>query len=265
MSEKYSMSYVCSNCQHRWSEDIEKGKQRPALMECPRCGCADGRPSLNQERKWPIVRRIWVVVLFLASSLHADDGRSLVPLMENRPIFSPWRDVVLVEHFEGVNHDSTDAVIPTYTELVLPDFTYVSYVTGEEELYDMRTDPYQLENLALVTPDATMNLYRVVAAQMKICSGPDCFKRMPRTVVLPALTRPRVYPNPFNPETRIEFDYEGEVTLKVYNVLGQEVWNWQGLWPGQVVFDGTELSSGIYFCHIQSRSQTFVERMVMIR
>ena len=214
---------------------------------------------------WKVLTRTFqVLILLISSPLHADDGRSLVPLMENRPIFSPWRDVVLVEHFEGVNHDSTDAIIPTYTELVTADFVYVTYSTGEEELYNMVADPYQLENIALVTPDATMNLYRVVAAQMKICEGSDCFKRMPRTVVLPALTRPRVYPNPFNPETRIEFDYQGEVNLKIFNVLGQEVWNWQGLWPGQVVFDGARLSSGIYFCHVKC-SQTFVERMVMIR
>ena len=203
-----------------------------------------------------------LILILLASSLHADDGRSLVPLLYDLPMMSPWRDVVLVEHFEGVNHDSTDAVIPTYTELVTADFRYVSYTTGEEELYDMRIDPYQLENIALLTPDATMNLYRVMAAQMKICEGSDCFKRMPRTVSVPPATRPRVYPNPFNPETRIEFDYQGEVTIRVFNILGQEVWNWQGEWLGSLKFDGSQLPSGVYFCRVNGLRP---ERMMLIR
>jgi hypothetical protein len=65
------------------------------------------------------------------------------------------------------------------------------------------------------------------------------------------------YPNPFNPTTQIEFTLpeEGFVTLKIYNVLGQEV---ATLIQNQLTEDGTSevefdanrLSSGVYFYHL---------------
>ncbi len=60
------------------------------------------------------------------------------------------------------------------------------------------------------------------------------------------------YPNPFNPSTNINFDVKesGFVSLKVYNMLGQEVANLinQDLSAGkyQTTFDAVGLSSGIY-------------------
>lgn len=62
------------------------------------------------------------------------------------------------------------------------------------------------------------------------------------------------YPNPFNPSTTIEFTLPEDaiVTLKVYNVLGQEVATLidnelytEGL--NEVEFDAGKLSSGVYF------------------
>jgi hypothetical protein len=62
------------------------------------------------------------------------------------------------------------------------------------------------------------------------------------------------YPNPFNPQTAIGFSLlaVSNVLLKVYNLLGQEVAtliNNEPMQPGkhEVQFDGSKLSSGIYF------------------
>jgi len=62
------------------------------------------------------------------------------------------------------------------------------------------------------------------------------------------------YPNPFNPTTTIEFALpaDGLVTLKVYNMLGQEVATLidnQLIDEGtnEVSFDASSLSSGVYF------------------
>jgi hypothetical protein len=62
------------------------------------------------------------------------------------------------------------------------------------------------------------------------------------------------YPNPFNPATTIEFALAAPsiVTLKVYNVLGEEVatlLNGKSLDDGiqQAEFDASKLASGIYF------------------
>jgi hypothetical protein len=61
------------------------------------------------------------------------------------------------------------------------------------------------------------------------------------------------YPNPFNPATVISYDIPsaGKVTLSVYDVLGQVVTTLvnQEQQPGRydVTFDGSKLSSGVYF------------------
>ncbi len=63
------------------------------------------------------------------------------------------------------------------------------------------------------------------------------------------------YPNPFNPKTIINYELpvSGQVSLKVYNILGMEVASLvnQGTTSAAgihtIEFDGSNLSSGIYF------------------
>ena len=66
------------------------------------------------------------------------------------------------------------------------------------------------------------------------------------------------YPNPFNPSTRIKFGLavESKVTLKVFNILGQEVTT---LFNGnlaagehEVNFDASNLNSGVYLYQINA-------------
>ncbi|MBN1398430.1 MAG: endo-1,4-beta-xylanase [Bacteroidetes bacterium] len=65
------------------------------------------------------------------------------------------------------------------------------------------------------------------------------------------------YPNPFNPSTQIQYSIpqNGRVLLKIYNLLGQEV---ATLFEGNqntgtytATFDGSRLSSGVYFYRLQ--------------
>jgi N-acetylglucosamine-6-sulfatase len=67
------------------------------------------------------------------------DGRSLVPLLRGEEPAS-WRSAVLLEGFVGKRLRNFGAV---RTE----DYKYVEYANGEEELYDLQTDPYELESL----------------------------------------------------------------------------------------------------------------------
>jgi hypothetical protein len=69
------------------------------------------------------------------------------------------------------------------------------------------------------------------------------------------------YPNPFNPTTKISFNLNSAavVTLRVYNILGQEVrrlFDHATLGKGLhvAVFDGTNLASGLYFYHLETGS-----------
>ena len=79
------------------------------------------------------------------------------------------------------------------------------------------------------------------------------------------------YPNPFNPSTTISYSVpEVEfVTLKVFDVLGNEVATLvnEELPAGsyEAEFNGTELTSGIYFYRIQSGSFVETKKMVLMK
>ncbi|HEX2068910.1 MAG TPA: sulfatase/phosphatase domain-containing protein, partial [Actinomycetota bacterium] len=67
------------------------------------------------------------------------DGRSLLPLLGASN--SPWRTDFLIEHLDIGR-------VPTYCAVRNNRFLWVVYETGEKELYDLRTDPYEMENRA---------------------------------------------------------------------------------------------------------------------
>ena len=79
------------------------------------------------------------------------------------------------------------------------------------------------------------------------------------------------YPNPFNPTTFISFDVPkaSHVTLEVYNVLGQKVSTLideeLDANTHQVEFDGSSVSSGIYFYRLSAGDFTETKKMVMVK
>ena len=84
------------------------------------------------------------------------------------------------------------------------------------------------------------------------------------------------YPNPFNPETTIEYslDRTEEVTLKVYAITGQLVRTLvnSAMEAGshQVRFNGRDdfgnlLSSGVYFYQLQSAGKIATNKMILMK
>ena len=79
------------------------------------------------------------------------------------------------------------------------------------------------------------------------------------------------YPNPFNPSTQIKFTIpaESHVTLKVYNLLGNEVavlvdeQKPEGSYD--VKFNASSLSSGIYIYRLQTDYFTITKKMTFIK
>jgi hypothetical protein len=79
------------------------------------------------------------------------------------------------------------------------------------------------------------------------------------------------YPNPFNPITTIRFEVPKTtmVTLKVYDLLGQEVLS---LIDGEksagvhaVRFDASGLSSGMYICRIRAGDFVEAKRLLLLK
>ncbi|MFC1475089.1 FlgD immunoglobulin-like domain containing protein [Candidatus Zixiibacteriota bacterium] len=84
------------------------------------------------------------------------------------------------------------------------------------------------------------------------------------------------HPNPFNGETRIEFetDESQHLTLSIYNILGQEIKNlasktfaagiYQYYWDGNNQ-DGVSQASGIYFARLESSSGSTMIKLIYMK
>jgi hypothetical protein len=79
------------------------------------------------------------------------------------------------------------------------------------------------------------------------------------------------YPNPFNPTTTIQFDIPKAplVMLKVYNVLGQEVATLvnekREAGRYEVEFDGSRLTSGVYFYKLVADDFVAVKKFILLK
>ena len=110
--------------------------------------------------------------------------------------------------------------------------------------------------------------------QIDLDGKSETFPEMEVTVgVAPEkLTLAQNYPNPFNPSTVIEFvvPKSGFATMKVYNVLGQEV---ATLFEGNADegkiytarFNASNLPSGVYFYTLRSAGKAETKRMLLLK
>ncbi|MBN2008466.1 M6 family metalloprotease domain-containing protein [candidate division KSB1 bacterium] len=84
------------------------------------------------------------------------------------------------------------------------------------------------------------------------------------------------YPNPFNPETTIPFklDKPSHVSVKIYNVIGQEIVTLvdEQLQPGRHTVtwksldkNGIPVVSGVYFFRVETPSKNEIRKMILMR
>ncbi len=79
------------------------------------------------------------------------------------------------------------------------------------------------------------------------------------------------YPNPFNPTTKIDYNIKsnGFVSLKIYSVLGEEVATivdgFKSAGTYTVIFNASQLSSGIYFYTLRSGDFTGTKKMILVK
>ena len=85
------------------------------------------------------------------------------------------------------------------------------------------------------------------------------------------LTLLQNYPNPFNPTTTIQFSLPSaeRFRLSIYNSAGQEAAvllnDYLGEGSHRIEFDGRDLSSGVYFCRLESSSKVLTQKMLLIK
>jgi arylsulfatase A-like enzyme len=80
-----------------------------------------------------------------------EDGRSLVPLLHDRPPRPAWRNGFVVE---WLGDETAKEIPPNFEGLRTTRYLYVEYENGWRELYDLQRDPAELRNLAGSAGDA---------------------------------------------------------------------------------------------------------------
>ena len=79
------------------------------------------------------------------------------------------------------------------------------------------------------------------------------------------------YPNPFNVSTRLTYHLpnSGHVSLKIFNLMGQEVAKlvngWQPTGVYDATFSSTGLASGIYFAHLEAYGLQQVQKLLLLK
>jgi N-acetylglucosamine-6-sulfatase len=107
------------------------------------------------------------------------DGRSLARAFHGESRDDKTRKAVLVEHFVpddrgGRRGRGGGNVPPTYAAVRTERYTYVEYVTGERQLYDLRNDPDQLRNIAGTADKKVIDGLAKQVAALKTCKGASC-------------------------------------------------------------------------------------------
>jgi len=100
------------------------------------------------------------------------DGMSLTPLLSSTPpALGSWRPEMLIEHPGGAG---LPIRIPAWYGVRTQSETYVEFDNGENEYYDLKNDPLQLNNLARQASSSTISRLSARVAALKACRGASC-------------------------------------------------------------------------------------------
>jgi hypothetical protein len=143
------------------------------------------------------------------------------------------------------------------------DYTYFSHIilNNNNDILFAGTSNHiniDFENIYVVRTDSNLYAPPIVINNIGLIN-PDDYKLYQN------------YPNPFNPTTNINYDLPNDVfvTIKVYDVLGKEVSilvnGFRKTGRHTLQFNGSGLSSGIYFYKLEAGSFTDIKRMLMIK
>jgi arylsulfatase A-like enzyme len=92
------------------------------------------------------------------------EGANFLPLLGGNS--SGWRTDFLIEHA-----NAKTGPVPAYCGVRNQQYLYVKYQTGEQELYDLQNDPYELQNQAS-NPAYSSVRSTLYARMVQLCTPP---------------------------------------------------------------------------------------------
>jgi len=139
------------------------------------------------------------------------------------------------------------------------EFTKIGFVPGFGTSTEIKSYSFTISDV-----EAGLNYYRLKQIDFDgtetIYSSVEIDGPIPNTFVLN-----QNHPNPFNPSTTISFSLpvEANVTIKIFNMLGQEITQITGedfaAGNHNVNFDASDLSSGAYIYTLEAKGSTGAE------
>ena len=115
-------------------------------------------------------------------------------------------------------------------------------------------------------------MLKTIPSELLITQTGNIYSEIPQSISLS-----QNYPNPFNPVTNLEFEIPavlhgaspGFVSLKVYNIVGKEIATLVdgNLNPGiyKYKFDGSNLTSGVYFYTLKVNGFSETKKMILLK
>lgn len=214
-------------------------------------------------------------------ALKAIRNASGAPIFDNRPESDGEHPVLQWEHNPFISALSINKYIiqkrrQTEPPTCFQDFDSVSgtattYTDVTEIVPPYWVPTYQTEyRIRARLVYGSSALLSVPSKEQSIGTDPAKPRVRDRTSDAPAKTQLfGNYPNPFNPNTSIRFELAdpGFVTLKLFNVLGEEIATIvrEMLDSGeyQRTFDGSKLSSGVYFYRLEVGGFVATKKLVV--
>ena len=152
----------------------------------------------------------------------------------------------------------TISVTPTQVTHNGQVYYFKQWIGGGNGSYTGTNSSFQLTNLS--NPISGVAIYDTVVSISQIGNViPDKYELYQN------------YPNPFNPETNIKFDIPkaGNISLTIYNMLGEEVANlyngFVGIGRFETSWNASSLSSGVYFYKLESDDFVSIKKLVLLK
>lgn len=167
-----------------------------------------------------------------------------------------WRPPFSVSALDFVSIDPASATEPRKEDGSLPDITFMHLAPGSQFI-DAGID-VGLPFLGLA-PDLGAFEY----------DGPTSVSTEP--ILASSIILNQNFPNPFNPETKITYTLPRgmNIRLEVFDILGRSIClladGYQNAGNYTIVFNGDEISSGIYFYRLSSKESSITKQLVLMK
>jgi hypothetical protein len=212
------------------------GQTEDTLVSVLGCGAGnDGRNHITV--KWEFASESPCLGYYLQRSIWYDHQNLIVPFQRLTESFQPWCESTTGRHL--YSYYDTAVTIPAGAGKV----PWVFYRLERADS-DGSTHIGWLSGISLVTS----------ATDQRLPAGYALWQN---------------YPNPYNPTTKIVYGLpsRGRLSLDVYDALGRKVMSLvegdQEAGMHTVTFDGSELSSGIYFYRLTTSGVSQVKKMIL--